>query len=145
MIYDDIKARWMTARKSKDTVTSNLLGTVKGEIDTKMKSPDATLNDDFVIKVVRSFVKSSEETLTTLQNYGTSDKVAVVQKELEILNSFLPQMMSDDDLRTTVQKIITDGGYSGMSDMGKVMGELKKLGPTVDMKKANGHVKELLL
>ena len=73
------------------------------------------------------------------------DLLEVEQNEYDILSSFLPKQLSDDDTKKICEETISKLGASSIKDMGKVMGELKKLySDEIDFAKAGPLIKELL-
>lgn len=117
MLKEKINADFITAFKSGDVVTKNLLSVVKGEIQTQEKNTMvASLPDEDVTKILNKFVKSLKETLVANPNETT-------QKELAIIESYLPKQLTVEEIQSIVNKLIE----SGLSSMGEFMKHFKDL------------------
>ncbi len=126
-IRDDMVA----AMKSRDQETLSLLRVVAGEFGREMKN-SKELPDEDAIRVIRKMSENAKE----LEN----------NDEVEILKKYLPMMFGENQIKVIVAHILIDNQFSGMGDMGKVMGKIKSL-PTsasFDGKLTSGIVKELL-
>ena len=138
-LYDTINKNLTTARKAKDKFKVTLLSTLKGELGRISDGKPETLIEDRVIKRIRNMVEGVEEILQ--HNFGDSSEMI---KERDILNSYLPKMLSEFDIICLVEEAIVESGAEGLKDMGKVMGALKKHAAVMDMKIASEHVKRFL-
>lgn len=123
-LQEQIREDMVDAMKSKDTQTVSLLRVVAGEFGRVGKD----LSDEQALKVIRKMSENAKE----LGN----------QKEVEILDKYLPQMLDENQITLLVNEIIHQNGYSGMKDMGKVMSQLKS--PQIDGKISSKIVKEML-
>ena len=123
-----IREDMLNAMKSRDTETVSLLRVVGGEFGRVSRD----ISDEEAIKIIRKMSENAKE----LGN----------QNEVDILDKYLPKMIGENQIRIIVGNIINEHGFTGMQDMGKVMGELKKL-PTaaqIDGKIASKLVREML-
>ena len=118
--------------KSRDRETVDFLRVVAGEFGREMKDARVELTDDKVIAIL----KKMKENAIELGNLG----------EVEILDKYLPQMLGETQIKTIVGGIVQKNNYSGMQDMGKVMGTLKSHPMTaqIDGKLASQITRELL-
>jgi uncharacterized protein YqeY len=89
------------------------------EIDEKTE-----LKDDAVIAVLMKEVKQREDTIAEIKNANRPDLVASNEAEIEILKKYLPEPMSDEELKKVIQEEIGKTGAKSMKDMGKVMGRV---------------------
>ena len=126
-LQTQIREDMLAAMKSGEKETLSLLRVVAGEFGRTMNA-GKQLSDEEALKVLRKM----SENATELGNQG----------EVLILDKYLPQMMNETHIRLAVNRIIQENGYSGMQDMGKVMGQLKS--PSIDGKLASQITKELL-
>ena len=99
----------VNAMKSKDTETLSLLRVVAGEFGRKMNN-GIELNDNQVITILRRMKRDAK----VMGNHG----------EVKILDKYIPEMLDESQIKTIVSGIIQMNKYSGMKDMGKVMGTL---------------------
>jgi uncharacterized protein len=121
-----LKEQQILAMRAKDKVR---LGTVRMliaaikqiEIDNKVE-----LNDDEVTAVVIKSVKQRKDSISQFEKANRTDLAAIEKAELAILQEFLPQPLTSDEVKTLIEQAIASSGATGMQDMGKVMGLLKK-------------------
>jgi len=131
-LQSKIREDMVAAMKLRDRDTVDLLRVVAGEFGREMKDVRVELTDDKVIAIL----KKMKENAIELGNLG----------EVVILDKYLPQMLGEFQVKTIVGGIIQKNSYSGMQDMGKVMGTLKSHPMTaqIDGKLASQITKELL-
>ena len=131
-LQSKIREDMVTAMKSRDRETVDFLRVVAGEFGREMKDARVELTDDKVIAIL----KKMKENAIELGNLG----------EVEILDKYLPVMLGEFQVKTIVGGIVQKNNYSGMQDMGKVMGTLKSHPMTaqIDGKLASQITRELL-
>lgn len=130
-LIEKIKAQQLQARKNKNAIEASLLTTLIGEAVIIGKNDgNRETTDAEVIAVVKKFIKNTNEMLTALNN-STGDALTesreIANAELQILNSFLPKQLSEEELKAVVDEIIADmrSRSSGVVNMGMIMGALK--------------------
>ncbi|MFT5559335.1 MAG: hypothetical protein ACJAYB_002284 [Psychromonas sp.] len=121
-----LKEQQILAMRAKDKVRLGtirmLLAAIKQiEIDNKVE-----LIDDEVMAVVIKSVKQRKDSIAQFEKANRIDLADIEKAELEILQEFLPQALTSDEVQTLIKQAIAASGASGMQDMGKVMGLLKK-------------------
>jgi uncharacterized protein YqeY len=121
-----LKEQQILAMRAKDKIRLGtirmLLAAVKQiEIDNKVE-----LIDDEVMAVVIKSVKQRKDSIAQFEKANRIDLADKEKAELEILQEFLPQALTSDEVKTLIKQAIASSGASGMQDMGKVMGLLKK-------------------
>ncbi|MCS7230223.1 MAG: GatB/YqeY domain-containing protein [Candidatus Kryptonium sp.] len=94
------------------------------EIERKGEGKELTEEDE--IQVVKSEIKKRKEAIELFEKGGRSDLAEKEKKELEILNEYLPEQMSEEEIEKFVEKVINEIGASGPKDVGKVMGAVMK-------------------
>jgi len=110
------------------------------EIDERIELDDAQ-----TLAILDKMAKQLRDSIDQFKSAGRDDLVTKESAELEVVQSFLPQQLSEDEIKTLVDKAISDTGASGMADMGKLMGVLKpQLQGRADMGKVSGLVKQAL-
>jgi uncharacterized protein YqeY len=127
-LRDQINSDHLQAMKRGDRVAKDILSTIRGELDNLSK--DRVLGDTDVLNVLNKFLKSVKESLSA----GHSDTLV---RESEIISSYLPQQMSESELRELLAQIVTPD-----STMKTMMSALD--GKQVDRKMASMIAKELL-
>jgi uncharacterized protein len=104
------------------------------------KLPDAALLDLFA-----KMVKQRQDSIAAYETGGRAELAQQEREEMEIIQTYMPKQLSDDETKAAIQGIITAVGATTVKDMGKVMAELKtKFSGQIDMGKAGGVVKSLL-
>ncbi|MDC1091287.1 GatB/YqeY domain-containing protein [Candidatus Pelagibacter ubique] len=102
-------------------------------------------DDDDIKKLLKKMIKQRTESIEIYKKNERMDLLEVEQNEFDLLSSFLPQQLSDQETRKICVDTISKLGAASIKDMGKVMGELKKSYPdNLDFAKAGPLLKELL-
>ena len=110
------------------------------EIDEKRE-----LNDDEVLAVLVKEVKMRQDSLEEFAKAGREELVEQAKQEIAILRKYLPEQLSDEELRALVEEAVAETGAAGPKDMGKVMAALMpKTRGRADGKRINTLVRELL-
>ena len=149
MLYDTIMTDRKEAMKSHDKETLSTLRFLKSAIDlfkinNKMDRTESP-NDDTVIEVVSKQVKTHKESIEEFKKAGRDDLVENLLKEVQILSKYLPEQLSEDEVRSKIDEVISSIEATSIKDMGKVMKELTPLFKgKADMKLVNTIVKEKL-
>ena len=118
----------------KDLDISNRSGQNKKETD-----------DEDIKKLLKKMVKQRAESIDIYKKNNRADLLEVEQNEYNILTGFLPKQLSEEDTKKICGEMISKIGASSIKDMGRVMGELKKLhADEIDFAKAGSLIKELL-
>ena len=117
-LMNDMKSAMKAGEKAELGALRNLIGKVKA----KQIDSGKTLTDDECIKVMATSAKQLKDSIHQYKNGGRDDLAKNEAFELSIVERYLPEQMSEDDVRAIVQKTIADVGAESMKDMGKVMG-----------------------
>lgn len=140
------RTAYMKTKDKGDKAKASILTTLIGDINTKAKSNGTDLDqisDDFVFKCINSLLKSINENI----NSGNlaDDQLNKYQLEKEILESFLPNQLTEQELGETIDQIIEENNVEGQQGIGVVMGQLSKKFPNqFDGKTAKNIVTEKL-
>jgi len=103
------------------------------------------LSDDDIFKIIQKSVKQREDAAKQYREAERPDLYEKEEKEAELLKSYLPKQLSEEELKAVVTEVIADTGASGMKDMGRVIKEvMAKVGSTADGKSVSNVVKALL-
>jgi len=102
-------------------------------------------DDDDIKKLLKKMIKQRTESIEIYKKNERMDLLEVEQNEFDLLSSFLPQQLNDEETKRICVETISKLGAASIKEMGKVMGELKKLYPdNLDFAKAGPLLKELL-
>ena len=144
-LFDTIQSDMYAAMKSGDKHKTGTLRVALSTLKDKKIEKREELTEVEAIKIIQNLVKQRKEAADIYKENGRNDLMENENAELEILNAYLPQMMSEDDLRTLVKKVVEDIGASNLSDIGKVMPEvMKQSAGKADGKMAQSIVRDLL-
>lgn len=149
MIRDDIKAATITAMKGGDKETTATLRLVSAAIknrDIEVRTGGAPKDDDtLVTEVLQKMVKQRRESADIYRKNGREDRAEAEETEIEVIERFLPQQLSDAEAEARIRAIIAETGASSMKDMGRVMALVKeRLGGSIEPAQASGLVKAAL-
>ena len=122
-INEGIKA----AMKAKDRDKLTVLRAIKSEVLLAATSKDGgDMDESGEIKMLQKLVKQRKESAQIYKEQGREDLAEEELKQVTYIQEFLPEQMSEADIKAVVEKIIADTGASSMADMGKVMGIASK-------------------
>ena len=133
------------AMKSNDKLRLSTIRMIRSALKNKEIELKKKLEDEEVIKVIQVMVRKGEESVEQFQTGGRVDLVEKEKKEIEILKSFLPQPLSQEELLKIIDQSIQETQASSPKDIGKVMKSIMpKIGGKADGKLINQLVKERL-
>ena len=135
------------AMKSKNQTALTALRAVKSAIllHKTQKSSDGEMSQQDEMKLLQKLVKQRKDSADIYKGQGRNDLADPELKEVEIIQQFLPEALSEDEVKEVVKSVIEEIGAEGMKDMGKVMGiSTKKLMGKADGKLISTIVREFL-
>lgn len=144
-LLDDLKNAQIDAMRARDklrlgTIRMALAAVKQREVDERIE-----LNDQDVIALLTKMVKQRKDAASQFAQANRQDLVDTELAEIVILQDFLPQALSDEQLNALIEQAMAETTASGMQDMGKVMAWLKpKVQGRADMGKLSGHIKAKL-
>ena len=145
MLKDQINEDMKTAMRAKD---SERLGTIRLLLAAmKQKEVDerVTLDDTGVIAIVDKIIKQRKDSVAAYVAAARQDLADKESSEIKVLEAYLPQRMSADEVTAAVKAIVAEVGAAGPGDMGKVMGVVKtRLAGKADMGQVSAAVKAAL-
>lgn len=127
-IKDQIMADLKQAMKDKEQDRLRVLRSLKSKLlereINERKEGEATLSDEQTIEVLMKAAKQRKESIEQFEKGDRDDLAESEKQELEVIESYLPDMLSEDEVRDIVREKIEELGAEDMSDMGQVMGAL---------------------
>lgn len=140
-ITEDMKSAMRAKEADRLSTIRMLLAAIKQrEVDERI-----TLDDTAVIGVVDKLIKQRKDSIAAFQQAGRTDLADKESAEVKVLEAYLPQRLSADEVAAEVQALVTELGASGPGDMGKVMGAAKqRLAGKADMGQVSAAVKQAL-
>ncbi len=149
-LKETIEAEYKNALKSKDKIKIStyrlILSSIKDLDISNRSGPNKKETDDEDIKkLLKKMMKQRTESIDIYKKNNRSDLLEIEQNEFNILSSFLPKQLNDEDTKKICEEIISKLNASSIKDMGKVMGELKKKhADEIDFSKAGALLKQIL-
>lgn len=140
-ITEDMK----TAMRAKDSVRLATIRLLQAAIKQKEVDERVELDDAAVIAIVDKMIKQRKDSIAAFEGAGRQDLADQEKAETAVLQGYLPQRMSAEEITAAVQAIVAELGASGPGDMGKVMGAVKtQLAGKADMGAVSAAVKAAL-
>ena len=144
-LYKQIQNDMYNAMKSGNREDTNTLRTTLSKLKDKVIEKRQDLSKEEEVKILQTLVKQRKESIELYEKGGRNELAEAEQKELEIINNYLPKMMDESDIKIIVKTVIDEVGATSMADMGKIMPEVMKRGKgLIDGKSAQKFVQELI-
>jgi len=144
-LFERIQNDMYAAMKAGEKEKSNTLRTTLAKLKDKRIEKRDDLSEAETIKVLQTLVKQGKESVELFEKGGRPELAASENGEIDILNSYLPQMISEDNIRNIVQAVVDEVGAVSMADLGKVMPKVMERGKgLIDGKTAQQFVREIL-
>ena len=142
---DTIKSDMYDAMKSGDKDKAGTLRTLLAKLKDRQINNRKDLSEKDYISVIKTLVKQREEAADMYEKAGRDSLAQKEKIEFDILNSYLPEMMSEVEIRNLIESVISETNAKGITEMGKVMPlVMQKGGDAIDGKMANQILRELL-
>lgn len=133
------------AMKNQNKDLLNVVRMVKGAIQLEEINKKRDLTDDEVVAVIAKQIKTRKETIGDLEKSGRTDLIKQTEKEISILEKYMPAMMSEEEINKVIDEVFNEVNPISQADTGKVMGKLSPLlKGKADMSLVNKLVKEKL-
>lgn len=140
-----IKDAMKDAMRAKDKARLGTIRLILADLGRIEVDERTELDDARVLAVLDKMNKQRRDSIEQYEAAGRDDLAAVEREEMEVIATFLPAALSEDEIDTLVSEAINEAGASGMADMGKVMGLLKpRLQGRADMGAVSKTVKAKL-
>lgn len=146
-IFDTISNAIKEAMKAQDKVALATLRNIKKVLLEAKTAPGAndTVSDEAAIKIIQKLVKQGRESAELYQSQNRTDLAAEELAQVAIMEKYLPEQMSEEEIRAAVKEIIAELGVSTPQEMGKVMGTAtKRLAGKADGRTISSIVKSIL-
>lgn len=142
---ESIREAMTVAWKARDTTRRDALRLMIASMENMRIELGRPLEETDVTRVLQKEAKQRRDSITEYAKAKRQDLVDKEQAELDVIVQFLPQQMSDDELRATVRSVIEEAGATSVNDLGKVMRPLMaRLAGRADGAAANAIAREIL-
>jgi uncharacterized conserved protein, yqeY B.subtilis ortholog len=140
-ILEDLKS----AMKSQDKEKLSVIRMVKGAISLEEINKKIELSDDDIIAIIAKQIKTRKESIVDFEKGNRQDLVEQTKREIEILNQYMPQQFSEEEISNILNEIFDQVQPKGISDMGKVMKEASsRFKGRADMSSVSQMIKDRL-
>jgi uncharacterized protein YqeY len=140
-ISEDMKS----AMRAKDSVRLGAIRLLQAAIKQREVDERIELNDSDVIAAIEKMLKQRRDSIAAYESANRQDLADVEKFEVSVLQTYLPQQFSDDEINAILEKVVTETGAAGIKDMSKVMAAIKPLVVgRADMGKISGLIKTRL-
>ena len=149
MLRDNINAAVKEAMKAKDERKLSTLRMVNAaiknaDIDARGQGKPPLVDGD-LLSLLQKMIKQRQESVELYEKGGRAELAAQEREEIAVISAYLPQQMSEAEMKTAIEAAVKETGAAGMKDMGKVIGVLRgKYAGQMDMAKASAMVKAQL-
>lgn len=151
MLRNDLSQSLKDAMRAKDapavsTVRLILAALKDRDIAARGDGNADGVSDEEILQLLQKMIKQRQESIKMYEEGGRVELAAQEQSEIEIINRFLPQQLSDAEIEAEVEKVIGEIGAASVKDMGRLMGELReRYAGQMDFGKASGIAKARLM
>ena len=145
-LNEKLMADLKKSMKNKDTIKKSVVTMVRAAIKQREVDERITLTEDDILDIIAKQQKQRKDALAEFEKAGREDLIDQTKQEIEILASYLPQQLTDEELENIVSDAIKAVNAQSMKDMGKIMGKVNEVAKgRADGKRINEMVKKLLL
>jgi hypothetical protein len=144
-VNNELKQAMREKKAETVSVLRMLLGAVKDREISLRKGEDVGLTDEQTIEVVAGEIKKRRDSVSAYKQGGRDDLAQKEENEIKILEKYLPEQLSDEDLEKIVKEIVETQNFASLRDFGKVMGQvMPRVKGRADGSKASEIVKKVL-
>ena len=137
-ITEDMK----TAMRAKDSARLGAIRLLLAAIKQREVDERIELSDADVIAAIEKMLKQRRDSITAYESANRNDLADVEKFEVTVLQTYLPQQLTEDEVKAILEQVVVDTGAAGVKDMGKVMAAIKPLvAGRADMGKISGLIK----
>ena len=145
MLKEKLLQDFKDAMKEKNELKKNTVMMVRAAVLQIEKDTQKEVLDDQILEIIAKEVKKRKESLTDYEKSGRKDLIKQINDEIAILKEYLPEELSEEEIRKIVEESIKETGATTIKDMGKVMQTAKtKAAGRADNKVINDIVREFL-
>ena len=140
-ISEDMK----NAMRAKDSARLGTIRLLQAAIKQREVDERIELDDGSVIAVIEKMLKQRRDSIAAYESANRNDLADVEKFEVSVLQTYLPQQLTEDEIKTILEKVVAETGAAGIKDMSKVMAAIKPLvAGRADMGKISGLIKTRL-
>ena len=142
---EKIQTDYISAFKNKDTLTKDVLSLVKGAIQNAEINKKEDLSDDEIISIIEKQIKMRNDAVVEFEKAGRTSLVEQYNNEIKILEKYMPEKLTYDEINRIIEETINDVKPEGMKDFGRIMKEITpKLKGRADISSVSTIIKSKL-
>lgn len=123
-MLERFKSELINAMKEKDKVKLNTLRAVKGAMQLEVINNKKEESEELLLDVINKQIKMRNDSISEFEKAGREDLISSYKAEIDILNEYMPEMLSDEELNKIIEDAISKTGASNVKEMGLVMREI---------------------
>ncbi|WP_028829790.1 GatB/YqeY domain-containing protein [Proteocatella sphenisci] len=140
-LMEDMKV----SMRNKETLKKSVITMIRASVKQKEVDDRVDLTDDDVVELIAKQLKQQKDALVEFEKAERDDLIAQTKAEIEILASYLPQQLTDEELEVVVRDAVAEVNAQSIKDMGKIMGKVMIVAKgKVDGRRINEMVKKIL-
>lgn len=144
-LNEKLMADLKESMKNKDTVRKSVVTMIRAAIKQKEVDERVELTEEDILDIISKQQKQRKDALAEFEKAQREDLIEQTKQEIEIIASYLPKQLTDEELETIVKDAINEVHAQSMKDMGRIMGKVNEVAKgRVDGKRINEMVKKLL-
>ena len=144
-MYENLKNEIVAAMKEKNMMKVQTLRGVKGNVDLEHINKKVEIDDNLVLDILTREIKTRKESIVEFEKGGRSDLVSKTNEEIKLLETYLPEQLSDAELEKIINDVFEKVAPTSAKDMGLIMKELTPLVKgKADMKEVSTIIKDKL-
>jgi uncharacterized protein YqeY len=121
LIEEKITNDLRMAMKAKDDLRVSCLRLLKTSVKNKQVEKGEKLKDDDILKIISSLIRKGQESIKEFRKGGREELAVKEEKEIKILNSYLPEQCTPEEIEKNLKRIISEISADGLKDLGRVM------------------------
>lgn len=122
-ILEDLKS----AMKAQNKDVLSVIRMVKGAMQMEELNKKRPLTDEEMVGIISKQIKARKESIVEFEKGNRNDLIEQTKKEIEILNTYMPEQMSEEEILKVIEEVFAKVNPTGISDLGKVMGQISPL------------------
>lgn len=123
-MLEKFKSELINAMKEKDKIKLNTLRAVKGAMQLEVINNKKEEGEELLLDVINKQIKMRNDSISEFEKAGRDDLISSYKAEIDILNEYMPEMLSDEELNKIIEDAINKTGASNVKEMGLVMREI---------------------
>ncbi len=140
-MFNQIEEDLKSAMKNQEKLVLSVLRMVKSALQLEKINKKEDLTDEEVLAVIKKQIKMRRDSIGEFEKFDKKEEIETLNQEIEILNQYLPEALSEEELDQKIEEVFNEIQPSGMKDMGAIMKALQPIASQVDMSEVSKKVK----